>query len=186
MSDARVVGRNVRRLRTERQISLGALAQRAGLAKQTVANLESGDGNPTIDTLLAVSRALGVGATWLLAEWGSPVIVQRAGEAIWDQTPRGRHRRLDDTFGTGDVRSSMLELTAPAAPMPAQAPGTLLHAYVISGSVLAGTADDHHQLAAGDFIRFPGDVPHLLGAGNGAATVHLVTTVPRVQQFTAH
>ena len=184
MTDVGVVGRTVRRLRTERQLSLGALAARAGLAKQTLANLESGGGNPTVETLLAVARALGVGATWLLAEWGSPVIVHRAGDAEWEDGPAGRRRRLDDIFGTGQVLSSLVELAAPAPTLPAQAPGTLLHAYVVAGRVVAGTVDDQHHLAAGDFARFPGDVPHVLGAAAGTATVHLVTTVPRVQQFT--
>jgi transcriptional regulator with XRE-family HTH domain len=186
VSDPSVVGRNVRRLRSERQLSLGALAQRAGLAKQTLANLERGTGNPTIETLFAISRALGVGATWLLAEWGSPVIVQRSGDVGWEGAPGGRLRRLDGIFGTGAVQSSILELTAPPVPAPAQAPGTQLHAYVLSGRLLAGTVNDRHRLTAGDFIRFPGDVPHLLGASTGSASVHLVTTVPRVQQFATH
>jgi transcriptional regulator with XRE-family HTH domain len=56
-----VVGRNVRRLRSERQLELSVLAQRAGLAMETPANLESGEGNPRIETLFAASRALGVG-----------------------------------------------------------------------------------------------------------------------------
>jgi DNA-binding XRE family transcriptional regulator len=183
MSDVAVVGRNVRRLRTERQLSLGGLAARAGLAKQTLANLEGGQGNPTIETLLAVSRALGVGATWLLAEWGSPVIVHRSGDAVWEEGPGGRRRGLDDIFGTGQVVSSVVELSAPAPTAAALAPGTLLHVYVVAGRVLAGTVDDRHRLTGGDFIRFPGDVPHVLGATTGSATVHLVTTVPRVQQF---
>jgi quercetin dioxygenase-like cupin family protein len=68
-------------------------------------------------------------------------------------------------------------------PSPAREPGTLLHAYVVSGEVLAGPVEDQHRLEVGDFIRFPGDVPHLLDAASSTATVHLVTTVPRVQQF---
>jgi transcriptional regulator with XRE-family HTH domain len=185
MSDAGVVGRNVRRLRTERHLSLGALADRAGLAKQTLANLESGRGNPTIETLLAVSRALGVGATWLLAEWGSPVIVQRSGEAAWEGQDGHRRRELDQTFGTGHVVTTLVEVTAPAAASPALSPGALVHAYVLSGRVVAGPVDDQHRLERGDFIRFPGDVPHVLGAASGTATVHVVTTLPQAQQFTA-
>src|SRR3954447_22889031 len=104
-----VVGRNVRRLRTERPLSLGAVAAQAGLAKQTLANLESGRGNPTVETLLAVSRALGVGATWLLAEWGSPVVVQRAGDAAWVDHPGGRRRELDEIVGTGEVVTGVVE-----------------------------------------------------------------------------
>lgn len=184
MSDAVVVGRNVRRLRTERQLSLGALADRAGLAKQTLANLESGRGNPTIETLLATARALGVGATWLLTEWGSPVIVHRSGDAEWEGGPRERRRQLDDIFGTGQVLTSVVRLNAPAVAAPPLATGTLLHAYVLAGRVLAGTLDDQHRLTSGDFIRFPADVPHVLGASSGSGTIHLITTVPRVQQFT--
>jgi DNA-binding XRE family transcriptional regulator len=178
-----VVGRNVQRLRTERQLSLGALAGRAGLAKQTLANLETGRGNPTVETLLAVARALGVGATWLLAEWGSPVVVHRADGAGWTDVTGGRRRGLDQIFGTGQVVTSLLSLTGPGTPSPALAPGTLLHAFVIAGTVVAGPVEDQHRLSAGDFIRFPGDVPHVLGTPSPPATVHLVTTVPRVQQF---
>src|SRR5688572_2632601 len=133
MSDAGVVGRNVRRLRTERQLSIGALAVRAGLAKQTLANLETGRGNPTVETLLAIARALGVGATWLLAEWGSPVVVHRADGAGWTDVTGGRRRDLDQIFGTGQVVSSLLSLTGPGTPSSALAPGTLLHAFVVAG-----------------------------------------------------
>jgi transcriptional regulator with XRE-family HTH domain len=186
MSDVGVVGRNVRRLRTERQLSLGALATRAGLAKQTLANLESGRGNPTVETLLSVARALGVGPTWLLAEWGSPVVVQRGADAGWQQEPGARRRGLDQIFGTGEVGTALLELRAPVSTAAPLSPGTLLHAYVISGRVLAGPLDDRHRLSAGDFIRFPADVPHLLGASSGTAVAHVVTTVPQVQQFRPH
>jgi transcriptional regulator with XRE-family HTH domain len=185
VDDVATVRRNVRRLRSERQLSLGALAERAGLAKQTLANLESGRGNPTIETLLAVARALGVGATWLLAEWGSPVLVRRRTEATWQEDDGVRRRELDQTFGTGHVTTALVETSGPAPVSPALTPGTLVHAYVVSGRVVAGPVDDRHRLGAGDFIRFPGDVPHVLEAVSGTAVVHLVTTVPQVQQFAA-
>lgn len=183
MSDVGLVGRNVRRLRMARHLSLNSVAQEAGLAKQTLANLESGAGNPTIETLLAVARALGVGPTWLLTEWGSPIVVRRGGEALWEEGEYGRRRALDEIFGTGQVQSSLMQLTTSDLHPSHHAPGTLLHAYVVAGEVLAGTAEDHHRLTAGDFIRLPGDVPHLLGAVSGTATVFLTTTVPQAQQF---
>lgn len=185
MEEAATVGRNVRRLRSERGLSLGAVAGRAGLAKQTLANLESGRGNPTMETLFAVARALGVGPAWLLAEWGSAVLVQRSGEAGWQEVGGGRRRELDRTSGTGQVVAALLETTAPATPVAALSAGALVHAYVVSGRVVAGPVHDQHRLGAGDFIRFPGDVPHLLGAWSGTAVAHVVTTVPQVQQFSA-
>jgi transcriptional regulator with XRE-family HTH domain len=184
MDDVRVLGRNVRRIRTERQLSLGALAAEAGLAKQTLANLEGGSGNPTVETLLAVARALGVGVTWLLTEWGSPVLVQRRADAAWEDVTTSRRRRtLDQIFGTGQVSTALVEVTSGQERSAALSPGALQHAYVISGSVLAGPAEDVQALEAGDFIRFPGDVPHVLCASTGTALLHLVTTLPQAQQF---
>lgn len=179
-----MLGRNVRRLRTERQLSLGALAGHAGLAKQTLANLESGTGNPTVETLFAVARALGVEPTSLVAEWGSPVLVRRREDAGWTDEDSGRRRTLDQIHGSGQVTTAVLELDAIRAVRPALPPGALHHAYVISGTAVAGPVEDVHTLGAGDFIRFAGDVPHVLRAATREpAVAHVVTTVPQVQQF---
>lgn len=185
MRDVMVLGRNLRWIRQERQLSLGGLAKEAGLAKQTLANLESGNGNPTVDTLLRVADALGVGVNWLVTEWGTAVLVQRGATAAYDDTDGGRRRVLDQTYGSGRVTTALLELASdrkgPATPpLPA---GTLHHAYVVSGRVSAGPEHDQQNLQAGDFVRFPGDVPHVLQAMTPQAVVHVVTTVPQVQQF---
>ncbi|CCG03411.1 helix-turn-helix domain-containing protein [Blastococcus saxobsidens] len=183
MGDLEMLGRNVRRIRGERQLSLGALAEKSGLAKQTLANLESGGGNPTVDTLLRVARALGVGVNWLVTEWGSPVLVQRRKDGTWDRAGSGRRRVLDHIHGSGDVNTAVVELSDARDVAPPLSPGTLHHVYVISGSVVAGPADDAHRLDCGDFIRFPADMKHVLRAASGTGLVHVVTTVPQVQQF---
>jgi transcriptional regulator with XRE-family HTH domain len=187
VDDVISLGHNVRRIRQERHFSQGALARAAGLAKQTLANLESGAGNPTVESLLAVARALGVGVNWLLTEWGSPVLVGRQETAAWVEDDTGRRRMLDQIYGSGQVITALLDLSG-SAPQVAAAlsPGTLHHVYVISGRVLAGPADDVQTLREGDFIRFPGDVPHVLRSVSARAQAHVVTTVPQVQQFTGH
>jgi transcriptional regulator with XRE-family HTH domain len=184
MDAASMVGQNVRRFRQERQLSLGDLARTAGLAKQTLANLENGQGNPTIETLFAVSHALGVGITWLLTEWGSPVYVQRAGDAEWSPEAARRVRTLDRIFGSGQVSTAIIELSGPDSGDQAALPsGALHHAFVLRGLVAAGPAGQEVTLRAGDFIRFPGDVPHVFRATSKTAVLHVVTTVPQAQQF---
>src|SRR3954470_16003535 len=42
------------------------LSRRSGVARNTIASLERGDGNPTVDTLYALADALGVGLAELL------------------------------------------------------------------------------------------------------------------------
>src|ERR671926_79487 len=55
-----VLAANLHRLRTARRMSLATLAARADLARATLANLEQGRGNPTIETLWSLAIGLGV------------------------------------------------------------------------------------------------------------------------------
>jgi quercetin dioxygenase-like cupin family protein len=49
--------------------------------------------------------------------------------------------------------------------------------------VRAGPVDEPVELTAGDFVRFPGDTPHLLSCLSERASAFMVTTVPQVHQF---
>src|ERR1700685_3235694 len=63
-----VLAANLHRLRTSRRMSLATLAARADLAKATLANLERGRGNPTIETLWSLALGLGVAFSDLLED----------------------------------------------------------------------------------------------------------------------
>src|ERR1700747_3873702 len=65
-----VIAANLRRLRTARRMSLVTLASRADVAKATLANLEQGRGNPTIETLWSLALGLGVAFRDLLEDRG--------------------------------------------------------------------------------------------------------------------
>src|SRR5260370_22748740 len=63
-----VIAANLHRLRTARRMSLATLAARADVAKATLANLEQGRGNPTIETLWSPALGLGVAFRDLLED----------------------------------------------------------------------------------------------------------------------
>lgn len=54
----RALGRRVRSLRAERNLSLQALADRAGISRRFLVEIESGRGNPSLDKLARLARAL--------------------------------------------------------------------------------------------------------------------------------
>jgi len=56
----RTVAGNIRRLRQEANLTLAELSAAAGLGKSTLAQLESGKGNPSVETLWAIAAALQV------------------------------------------------------------------------------------------------------------------------------
>jgi transcriptional regulator with XRE-family HTH domain len=181
-----LVARNVHRFRRERAMSLGELARRSGLSKQTLSKIEQGLGNPTVDTLAQLGAALDLPARRLLTEWGTPVYVQRHDEGSWFDHMEWSERILDETYGSGYVRTLVLRLERVGREPPVIDPhpsGTLHHLYVITGRIRTGPVNDPVDLVAGDFARFPGDTPHLLACLSDRASAHMVTTVPQVRQF---
>ena len=49
---------NLRRARVERGLSLSEVSRRSSIGKSTLSQLEAGTGNPTIETVFSLSRAL--------------------------------------------------------------------------------------------------------------------------------
>ncbi|MFD1545937.1 helix-turn-helix domain-containing protein [Nonomuraea guangzhouensis] len=184
-----VVARNMRLLREQRGMSLAELARQAGLAKQTLSTIEQGVGNPTVDTLFSVADALGVPVTRLVAEREQVMVVQRRDEVVWQRHGGYESRSLDHIYGSGVIENYLLRIapaagdgpTEPSAPHPV---GTLEHLYVISGRVRVGPIDSAVELSTGDFVRYPGDRPHVYESLDCESVVHVVVSVPRVQPGT--
>jgi len=65
---ARRIGAVVHRHRAAQGLSLGELGRAAGLSKTILARIERGDGNPSMETLWRISKALGLPLGALLAD----------------------------------------------------------------------------------------------------------------------
>jgi len=184
----RLVARNVRRYRQERGISMGELARRAGIAKQTLSTIEQGQGNPTVETLGLIAAALDVTLRRLLTEWGTPVYVQRRDTASWVDMGRWSERLLDEVYGSGYVRTLLLRLDRSVRSrdeVEGHTAGTLHHLYVIAGRLRTGPLSEPVELGPGDFARYPGDVPHLLQPLTERVTAFVVSTEPQLRQVAA-
>lgn len=177
-----LIARNVRRLREDLGISLAEVARRAGVAKQTLASLEAGVGNPTIETAERVAAALGVSTRALLTEMGSEVFVQHREEVAWHREGALSVRHLDHAFGSGYVVNSVLRIDANVGVSrhEAKGRGTLRHCYVLDGRLRMGPIGALTMAAAGDFLRFPADAPHAFEAVTPVAHVLVCTTSPQL------
>lgn len=182
----RLLGQNVRRFRHERGLSMGEVARRAGLSKQTLSTVEQGQGNPTVDTLALLAAALEVPMRRLLTEWGTPVLVQRRDEAEWSDHGLWTERLLSEVYGSGYVRTLLMRVDKSSGrrtDIDAHGPGTLHHLYVVSGRILAGPTREPVELGAGDFARYPADVPHLLAPVSDRAVAIVVSSEPQLRQI---
>jgi transcriptional regulator with XRE-family HTH domain len=162
MSDtASHLARNLASLRHTRALTQEALARVAKVPRSTIANLESGAGNPSLVVLVKVAQALGVPIDELLA---SPrALVRRWPAAELASRSKGRGVTIRDLVPE-PVPDEMMEVLdfAPGAVMAGtpHLPGTREFFTCLDGSVNLIVAGDRHVLAAGDVLAFPGNLPH--------------------------
>lgn len=159
-----------------------ALAQRSGLSKQTIIDIEAGRANPTIDTLESIAAALGTSVRALLTEMGEDVLVQPKERAVWQEEGPVTVRQLDQVFGSGYVQNSVLRLdqSSGAGRPRSGSRGMLRHCYVLEGRVRLGPEKSAVDVGAGDFVRFSGEGPHVFLPITPTALVHVVTTTPQL------
>ncbi|ADI07818.1 transcriptional regulator, XRE family protein [Streptomyces bingchenggensis BCW-1] len=161
------IAASIRKERGRAGLSLSELAKRAGIAKSTLSQLESGAGNPSVETLWAISVTLDVPFSRLVDPPRPPVTVLRHGEGI--AVPSERSNYVATLLASSppnarrDIYLVHVEPGPPRESDPHQ-PGTVEHAVVSAGRVLIGPSEEPVELGPGDYIAYPGDAPHICQA----------------------
>ncbi len=167
-----VLAANLHRFRTARRMSLATLAARADLAKATLANLEQGRGNPTIETLWSLALGLGVAFSDLLEdrrETTTAVVRAQQGMRVRGSTPGGKlDLRLLDRIERGGL-VEIFDMFLPAEtehPGGPHGSGVVERVIVHQGRITVGPASDPLTLGPGDYARYNGDGPHIYRSGD--------------------
>jgi transcriptional regulator with XRE-family HTH domain len=162
-----VVAAALRRERERAQMSLGELARRAGIAKSTLSQLEAGVGNPSLETLWALSTALNVSFARLVEAPKRRTQVIRAGEGSAVRSDRSSYAATLLVSCAPRARCDLYRVTmdrGPARASDPHLPGTVEHVVLAAGRALVGPADDPCELARGDYIAYAADEPHVFQA----------------------
>ena len=64
--EAKKLGQNLKRIRTEKGISQGDIVRTLGMPKSFVSSIENGKTNPTLATIVKLAKAVGVSTDELL------------------------------------------------------------------------------------------------------------------------
>ena len=59
-SDSVKLGKNLKRIRTKKDISQGEIARILKVGRSFITNIENGKTNPTLDTIAKIAKAIGV------------------------------------------------------------------------------------------------------------------------------
>lgn len=65
-SEAQKLGKNLKRIRTEKGISQGDIVRSLGMDRAFISNIENGKTNPTLATIAKLAKAIGVSVDELL------------------------------------------------------------------------------------------------------------------------
>ena len=152
------VGRQVRRWRTERGLTLARVADSTGLNVGYLSQIENDKASPSLACLSALAGALDVPIAWFLVDENRPPEVARAADRRWREVPGGRASRVD-ARGSTDI--SIVEAhTQPGSSSGVHTHPGDEHHLVLSGRIRATQGPHSVELGPGDYLRWDGLVPH--------------------------
>lgn len=170
------VGARLRELRAARGMSLSELARRAEVGKGTLSELEAGRRNPTLETLYALTTALGVPLSTALH--GPALQAAVAGPAVSGRTVDAvLLERFEDADAVTETYRVRIRAGA-AQESAAHAAGTTERIIVLAGTARVGPVAAPELIGPGEHGSWAADVPHLYEAPSGDVEALLVVRHP--------
>ncbi len=163
------IGYEVRTLRKKLGITVAELAAATELSAGMLSKIENGNISPSLTTLQALSKALGVPLTALFQRFEDQrsAVFVKAGEGVQMErrgTRAGHQYNLLGHIGGNTsgvtVEPYLITLSKNSDIFPTfQHPG-MEFLYMISGEVVYRHGDNHFHMQPGDSLYFDADAPH--------------------------
>jgi quercetin dioxygenase-like cupin family protein len=167
-----LVGRQIRRWRTERGLTLARVAERNGLNVGYLSQIENDKASPSLAVLGQIAEALDVAPAWFLMSDVPPPRVVRVGERPVTATVGGRVEHVD---GRTSRDVSILEVVgAPGSRVGAHAHPGDEHHIVLRGRMRLTQGEQSVEVGPGDYVRWDGSIPHdgeVLGTDDAAMLI---------------
>lgn len=164
-------------------MSLTSLARESGVARATLYQVESGQGNPAIGTLFAIASVLGVTLSDLVEEDDTPQMeVIRAADGI-SVIGEALEARLLRRFPNNGATFELFDFTIQSntrTENQEHATGVFEHVLVNSGRLLAGPVENACMMRPGDYLRFRADLHHVYEAFDEPVRATLLMEYPPV------
>ena len=153
---------NLADLRRKSNLTQMQLAKISNIKRATIALLESGNANPTLEILLKISQGLRVSIDELLSSPKAECRLIKAIDVPVDRRSKnGIYLRkiLPDKLRATEIDEITLDVGAVLTGSP-HIEGTREYFTCIKGEVMIGVLGEKYNLQKGDVLSFPGDKPH--------------------------
>lgn len=180
------IGSNIQRIRKEQDLTLDGLAERSGVSKAMLSQIESDKVNPTVLTIWKIARGLEVELDAILKGSWEPArkfSSTRSEDVVTlDTSGSGPHVKVFSPLSMAeDLEIYQLtfdpKTTLPSGP---HAPRSEEFITVLSGRVTVSAGDRKAELSAGDFINYHCDVNHTIANPfDEVAQIHMVVRFHR-------
>ena len=182
------LGKTIQRLRKAYNLSLGELSEQSGVAKSIISQIERNETNPTLSTVIRLSRALDTTVDEVLRGETSSLFIEhqtKSGIPMLESQD-GLCRlaivgplSLVDSFQWYDFhakRNGVLE----SEPHPQ---GTIEHLYIVTGELEITTGTETKTGKPGEALRYRADVPHkIVNVGQSEAHAVMVLALRQTGQ----
>lgn len=179
MNPSKIIAINLKRLRTERNLSLGQLSQLSDVSKVMLAQLEKGETNPTINTLWKIANGLKVPYTLLLEQIEPTAAIVRSKDTL-KQLDEDGHYRLFCYYSNTPSRNFeqfLVELDADHSHYSVgHSERVQEYILVLEGKMKVVVDEDSYILSPKDAIQFDASLPHAYFS-IGDTTLKVVLTI---------
>lgn len=158
-----IISANLKRLRTERNLSLGQLSELSGVSKVMLSQIEKGESNPTINTIWKIAIGLQVPYTRLIDSPIEDISIIRKSDS--KKQSENKDSFVSYCYYTTNPNRSFEFFNVELQPhckynSDGHASKTQEYIYVIKGELTIQLTTGAYVLQEGDSIHFDSSLPH--------------------------
>ena len=177
-----IVAKNIKRLREENKLSMDELAKLSGVSKSMLAQIERGDGNPTISTLWKISNGMKVPFDALTVRPKSPYEIVKTTEIQPLLEDSGKVKNYSIFPDNENRRFAVYYLELDEGSYWESEPhlkGTTEFITIFTGKIEIFADGQRFAVEKGESIRFRADAAHSYrNTGNETAILHMILFNP--------
>ncbi|WP_138307676.1 MULTISPECIES: XRE family transcriptional regulator [unclassified Clostridium] len=177
-----IVAKNIKRLREEKKLSMDELVRLSGVSKSMLAQIERGDGNPTISTLWKISNGMKVPFDALTVRPKSPYEIVRTSEIQPLLEDGGKVKNFSLFPDNENRRFAVYYLELDEGSYWESEPhlkGTTEFITIFTGKIEIQAGSQSFIVEKGESIRFGADTVHSYkNAGSGTVILHMILFNP--------